>query len=334
MNVTLQEKRYVWTINFDEEEKQYESPEFWVFQYKWKLILRPKKSPLMKPKYDFILTLKYLGEDEIERLVELQIITHHSKNSAEPYGQENYMFAPCLAGKRTFNQTTNCLKTLFSDEFSESEAFGQISKIEILCKIRDEKPYSIRDHHLDVALNQQDILIGNEYEKLFENGKFSDVTIIMGNEKLPLHKNILSARSTYFSAMFDHDVRENVSNVVEIEDFSYEVMKEFFRYIYVGKLKDGEKYMTELLQVSDMYGMEGLKSLCEKSIAKTIQNHNALECLNLANHHNATWLKTQCMEYIVRNAREIVKLSEYKLNDLPELTKEFIVALANGISIT
>ncbi|KAJ8680811.1 hypothetical protein QAD02_016598 [Eretmocerus hayati] len=180
------------------------------------------------------------------------------------------------------------------------------------------------DQKIVGALEKHDVSLKNEYELLFENGQFSDVTFIIENNKLQLHKSILSSRSPVFAAMFNHDFKENISNEVYIDDQPYEIMREFFRFIYAAKVNEIEKYAAELLFLSNKYDVKGLKSLCGQHIADSLRDDNVLECLNLANQHDAKSLKAECFAFILTNAKKIVKLPSFDINKLPDdLRNEF-----------
>ena len=46
------------------------------------------------------------------------------------------------------------------------------------------------------------------------------------------HKNILSARSTYFAGMFESGMKENLTNKVRVTDAQPEAFKALLKYIY------------------------------------------------------------------------------------------------------
>ena len=53
-------------------------------------------------------------------------------------------------------------------------------------------------------------------ERLLETSTLTDVTIKCENKILECHKAILSARSSVFRAMFQHDMRESKNNEIII----------------------------------------------------------------------------------------------------------------------
>ena len=67
--------------------------------------------------------------------------------------------------------------------------------------------------------------IQEDFQTLLETGELSDVTLLVGEERkeIKTHKLVLSARSPVFSAMFQHQMAENRTNSVKIEDAEFEV---------------------------------------------------------------------------------------------------------------
>ncbi|KAJ8688091.1 hypothetical protein QAD02_023886 [Eretmocerus hayati] len=149
----------------------------------------------------------------------------------------------------------------------------------------------------------------DDFEQLFDNGKFSDIRVVVGSSEFNLHKNILAARSEVFSAMFEHDMRESNENKVEITDFRPEVMKEAFRFIYSGtvNLKEAKGMECELLAVADKYKLDGLKEHCEDELSGSLTIDNVGEMLMLAHLHKAEKLTERAVKFTSMNAREVVR---------------------------
>ncbi|XP_076242336.1 BTB/POZ and MATH domain-containing protein rdx isoform X5 [Calliopsis andreniformis] len=95
---------------------------------------------------------------------------------------------------------------------------------------------------------------------LFENQKFSDVTLTVCGREFQAHKAILAARSPVFSAMFEHEMEERKQNRVDITDVDHEVLREMLRFIYTGKAANLEKMADDLLAAADKYALERLKT--------------------------------------------------------------------------
>ncbi|KAJ8680813.1 hypothetical protein QAD02_016600 [Eretmocerus hayati] len=167
------------------------------------------------------------------------------------------------------------------------------------------------------TLNGHQAFLCTEYEVLLERAKFSEVTFIIGKQELRLHKSILSSRSPVFAAMFDNNFEESVSNKVVIEDQSFEVMKEFFRYIYAAKINNIEDHAIELLGLSNKYVVVKLINLCEEYLMSNIKKENALDYLNIASLYTAENLISKCIAFIISNVKEIAKVPGFDINVLP-----------------
>lgn len=87
---------------------------------------------------------------------------------------------------------------------------------------------------------------------LFSSGKQSDISIIVDGANFPVHKNILSAQSPVFEAMFSHeDTKEALERKVAISDASVDVMKDFLLYLYTGMRPVDNRQSLELLVLAE-----------------------------------------------------------------------------------
>lgn len=158
----------------------------------------------------------------------------------------------------------------------------------------------------------------DEFEKLLSEPRFADVTFQVANddrEPLLAHRNILSARSPVFEAIFAQEMPESARSCINIEYVAYDVLKELLRYLYTAKLHEnlGLNMVTELLVAAEKYKVEGLKTRCEKMLGDGLTAANALRFLTLADTHNATELGARCIAFIVANSEEIVDSEDFKL---------------------
>lgn len=119
--------------------------------------------------------------------------------------------------------------------------------------------------------------LSEDLGNLFDNEKFSDVTLSVGGREFQAHKAILAgrnyllfvlnskyflkklysflARSDVFAAMFEHEMEERKLNRVAITDVDHEVLKEMLRFIYTGKAPNLEKMADDLLAAADKVGL-------------------------------------------------------------------------------
>jgi len=164
-------------------------------------------------------------------------------------------------------------------------------------------------------------------DNLFVEKNFSDFEITCDEEVFYCHRNILSARSPVFSAMFQADMIENRSQKVIIRDVEKSVFSEMLRFIYTGKVSSDESFKSQarkILIAADKYQLELLKKLCEAHLVSTLDSSNCVELLLLGDLHQAANLKMAALDSISMNLASLIKTDVYK--DLhkqhPELAYE------------
>jgi len=141
-----------------------------------------------------------------------------------------------------------------------------------------------------------------DLEKALFNEELCDFTFIINDERIPVSKFILSARSPVFSRMFTSEFKEKYQNQQRLEStFTKEAFKELIRYIYGGEVVELNKHVFELLHASDYYQIESLKSICEEELHKNLSESNAshiFQCAHLYRCSEA--LKTAAFAKIKR----------------------------------
>ena len=126
------------------------------------------------------------------------------------------------------------------------------------------------------------------------------------------HKAILAARSPVLAKMFSHDMRENVTNTLNLPDITPDVLKELLTYIYTGETPYLKKYAESLLLQAEKYELTHLKSLCEKRLSFDLQVDNAAEILLLADACSAQQLKRNTLLFISKHGDEVQQTEEWK----------------------
>ena len=112
-----------------------------------------------------------------------------------------------------------------------------------------------------MAKTPVDALHRQQMQSLLESGELSDVTLVivqgsLEQKEFKVHRNLLSAFSPVFSAMFSHpDTKEALEKRVVIEDMSSNAMQHLLTFIYTGELKfdekEKEKSLLEFLAAID-----------------------------------------------------------------------------------
>lgn len=195
-------------------------------------------------------------------------------------------------------------------------------KLIILCVICIN-PYS------NYVLKQESEL-KNNFESILSDESHSDVTISIKGKTLCAHKNILTTRSKVFAGMLQYEMRESNTNNIVISDISYDVMKEVLRFIYSGKVADLAKIAKELLVAADKYDLWILKARCEEALWINVNIENACETLGIASLYNCSKLKSDTIDFILKNMKDIIGTNGFKELKLynSNLLEEIICTIA------
>lgn len=141
--------------------------------------------------------------------------------------------------------------------------------------------------------------MSEQYEKLFNNVKFSDFTLVTrDNAEIPVHKNILSIRSPVFETMMETSMRESQSGKATIDDIGSHALMEFLRFVYCGRVENIDEVAVELLYAATKYDIAGLKPLCVHSLMRNICVSNVIEVFMMADLHEEVELRLYCIDFI------------------------------------
>lgn len=106
-----------------------------------------------------------------------------------------------------------------------------------------------------------------------------DVSFKFGSTEIKAHKLILSARSLVFEKMFESDMKEKKTNVIEIEDATVDAFKSFLRFIYSNQYESSPEFNHELLYLGDKYDVFDLKAIAAMKMWDNIKVDNAIEIM-------------------------------------------------------
>ncbi|GFV29794.1 TD and POZ domain-containing protein 5 [Trichonephila clavipes] len=131
---------------------------------------------------------------------------------------------------------------------------------------------------------------------------------------IPVHTQILGARSSVFKAMFSHDMKEKTQGCVDVTDVDDDTVRRMLLYMYTDKLEDLQwESASQLYSASDKYDIESLRSKCSAILLSKLSPTNACRILSLADLHSDEVLKNTVQKYILLQGKEIFSSSEWKL---------------------
>lgn len=118
------------------------------------------------------------------------------------------------------------------------------------------------------------------------------------------HRNMLSAVSPVFEAMFNGTWKE--STAIHIEDASSAAFKAFIEYFYTEKITITTENVTEILYLANKYDIPELVMTCSSFLVEHVTVSDVTECLSVSCTFGLNALKTKCMAIIGENTVEVL----------------------------
>ena len=143
---------------------------------------------------------------------------------------------------------------------------------------------------------------------LYKSEALVDTTIKCQDKEFKVHRAILASQSPVFQGMFEADMNEKQSGVIEVSDITPEAMSDLVTYLYTGTTPDVK---SELLEVADKYQLPRLRTICENELRNGIKKTNVIKTLILADLHGRSALKKACFQFIRLNSAEVLQTSEW-----------------------
>ncbi|XP_031122806.1 ARM REPEAT PROTEIN INTERACTING WITH ABF2-like [Ipomoea triloba] len=183
--------------------------------------------------------------------------------------------------------------------------------------------------HIDAAPPSpvSQVRLGEQY---VNNPTLSDVIFLVEGKRFYAHRICLLASSDAFRAMFDGGYRERDAKDIEIPNIRWDIFELMMRYIYTGTVDVNLEIAQELLRAADQYLLEGLKRLCEYTIAQDISVENVALMFELSEAFSATSLRNACILFVLENFDKLNVMPWYSpliQRILPETRTYFVRAL-------
>ena len=163
-----------------------------------------------------------------------------------------------------------------------------------------------------LLLFDQSGTLTENFKELLGNHSLADLTINIQGQTFNAHKVILSARSPVFHAMFQTDLSEKKTNILEVRDIKPAVFKEVLRSIYTDEVEKLEEMAPQLLAAADKYMLPLLKSKCEAHLATKIAVKTCGMLLLFAHLHLASGLKEKVLDFVRCHSADVVKTTGWQ----------------------
>ncbi|NWR68688.1 KLHL4 protein, partial [Centropus unirufus] len=158
-------------------------------------------------------------------------------------------------------------------------------------------------------------------ENYLQQKQLCDVLLIVGDQKIPAHRLVLSAVSDYFAAMFTNDVLEAKQEEIKMEGVDPDALKALVRYAYTGILELKEDTIESLLAAACLLQLSQVIEACCNFLMKQLHPSNCLGIRSFGDAQGCTELLKVAHTYTMEHFTEVIKNQEFLLLPANEIAK-------------
>jgi len=233
------------------------------------------------------------------------------------------------ANDASYDQYISLLEYIYSDRVD----FGKLESIETLARKFEVKRLieyvdliQRKTGKISESTLQNDFLNTLLPQNSIITELFSNVALEVQGQKINSHKVFLCARSEYFKAMFERDMIESKTNVMQVgQDITYpiepEAVRSMLEFLYTDKLNVDVNAALALLPLATQYHLTRCKQICESIIEKEVDSESVAYVFQVARFYSATKLQHFCLTIISKEYDEVRK-SDYWAQLTPEEIQE------------
>ncbi|KXJ24275.1 Kelch-like protein 17 [Exaiptasia diaphana] len=119
-------------------------------------------------------------------------------------------------------------------------------------------------------------LMLDRINELRQHGAMCDVIIKVEDAQFLAHRNILSASSDYFLAMFNGNMKESNQEIITIAGVAGESMKSILNFIYTGEIVLDWSNVELILQGANLMLVQSVKDACCRFLESRLNVSNCL----------------------------------------------------------
>ncbi|KAL9968882.1 hypothetical protein ACROYT_G021026 [Oculina patagonica] len=138
----------------------------------------------------------------------------------------------------------------------------------------------------------------NDFRK---DGTLCDVTVSVQGTTFPAHRNVLSANSEFFKALFANEMKEKAENIVHMDEFEPKVMDQLLTYMYGGGISIKKDNALDLAIGADFLFLTELKQKACEFLISDLNSENCLFLLYMAEKYNVRELRDSAQQHILEN---------------------------------
>ena len=153
----------------------------------------------------------------------------------------------------------------------------------------------------------------HKLDELRKANNLCDITIRAEGQDFPAHRCVLSAASDYFRALFSSElqVKENQSNLVELNEVKCSVLAEVLLFIYTGEMNIDAENAQDLVMVGDYLIIPSLKTKASQFLEESINASNCIALELFASQYSCESLRLSAIKHKQQHFIAFVKSKDF-----------------------
>jgi len=156
-------------------------------------------------------------------------------------------------------------------------------------------------------------LLSENLRSLMNNEMFSDVTFLVGEQRVRIHahRNILASRCAPFTSMFLSDMKESSESEIAIPNIEPDVFLSILEFLYTGTLELKVDTVFQIYKSADQYLLDDVKDACRTFINLSMIKEHALVLLENARSCKFMEIYQVCLGFVAAHASALLKSDEF-----------------------
>ncbi|GBN67347.1 Speckle-type POZ protein [Araneus ventricosus] len=153
----------------------------------------------------------------------------------------------------------------------------------------------------------------DDFKTIYNDLFLSDIELKTETKSFPAHKIVLCARSSVFKAMLSSDMKEKITDCIQVDDLENDTVQQLLLFLYSDNLQNLQwESAIKLYYAGDKYNIEKLKVLCSSFLLDNLSSSNAIDLLLLADKHNDSDLRKFIENFILEHEEEVFGSDEWE----------------------
>nr|XP_039261484.1 kelch-like protein 12 [Styela clava] len=155
-----------------------------------------------------------------------------------------------------------------------------------------------------------------------------DFIINVDDESFPVHRNVISAASSYFRAMFSSNMKEAQQGFADMETIKPAVMEKCIDFMYTGEIKVQMDEVQYILIASNLLQLDLLTEISFTQLQENLSTSNCLVVSHYATVLNKLEVKKLAELKIINNFEDVISTDKFPTISFEDFSRYFFESVA------